>query len=125
MSSTGVEYTITTTAIEHIQYVRSLDSAVGGKIYSSYSPGGVINNYIVVFGTSSTDGNIGLQVQGPSYIASVELDSSTNKVTIGAGNVQLGTASAVKVYLGGSTYYLYLNGSDLYWWNGSTGTKLN
>ncbi|MFA5401826.1 MAG: LamG-like jellyroll fold domain-containing protein, partial [Dehalococcoidia bacterium] len=122
LGNTGIEYIMGETVYEHIIYRRSLDGAVGGKIYSS---GGGVNSYTIQFGTISTEGSVNLQAIGASNIVGFDLESSTDKIIVGASNVQLGTRSATKIYLGGSTYYLYLSGSDLYWWNGSTGTKLN
>ena len=122
LGDTGIEYTIGETVYEHIIYRRSLDGAVGGTIYSS---GGGVNSYTIQFGTVSTEGSVNFQAIGASNIVGLDIESSTDKIIAGASNIQLGTGSATKIYLGGSTYYLYLSGSDLYWWNGSTGTKLN
>lgn len=89
----------------------------GGTIEASTPVGGGIGVYASAETGVKTTGDIGLDASGTTvavFLRSGSLNANLQNIT----NVN-------RLYLGGTTCYLHLSGSDVYWWNGSTDVKLN
>lgn len=114
------------------------NTGAGPAIFASggiYVDGTMGDGYtLTVAGPAYITGNqLALHLEGVTALEAggdigVAATGSTSSIKLVSGRLDANSQNIVNVnrlYLGGTTCYLYLSGSDIYWYNGATSVKLN